>query len=348
MNLVSISLKNFMIHQKLKIEFSPYITGIIGDSGTGKSTIFRAIKLITKNRPKNQKKLITKGKTDFKIKLTTTNHIITRTLKKYSLLNLETKEKQIFKAFGTDVPNPIKEALNINDLNWQNQHAEHFLIFQGSSQAAKFLEKSFGNKDAKKLIEKTKEKISGLKSEYKLNLSNKTDYENIITKLKPIKELRYLVNESKEFMKSIDNNNQNINELKNLIEKLENIKFIKKTTIKETQKMIENSINTIESIEENEKQIDELTDILDKIERNQIINNNLISKIYKNFVEANSVFEKKEKLENEISNLEDILDVLENLADILEDYSEEIKSLEKEIHKHLKELKNCPLCGAKQ
>lgn len=123
MTLKTLQIKNFQCHEKLQIEFDPRITTIIGSSDRGKSAIVRALKWVCQNNPQGEAfiKDGTKGTT---VRLFVDDHVITR--KRGSGKNLYLLDKKAFKAFGTDVPDPIKNILNVDDITWALQHDAPF------------------------------------------------------------------------------------------------------------------------------------------------------------------------------------------------------------------------------
>ena len=103
-------IRNFQIHSKLKIEFDPRITTIIGSSDVGKSSVIRAIKWVCKNNPQGQA-FIKDGTKGTSVKLFVDDKSITR--KRTKSENTYFLDKNEFKAFGPNVPDTISKVLNI-------------------------------------------------------------------------------------------------------------------------------------------------------------------------------------------------------------------------------------------
>ncbi len=123
MTLKKLLIQNFQAHSKLKIEFDDRITTIVGSSDVGKSAILRALRWVCRNHPQGES-FIKEGTTGTTVKLKIDDDVITRKRGKGEnsyLLNGKT-----FKAFGNNVPDTIADKLNLNDINFQNQHDAPF------------------------------------------------------------------------------------------------------------------------------------------------------------------------------------------------------------------------------
>ena len=173
----SLYLKNFQRHKKLKLKFDKNITSICGKSDSGKSSIFRAIRLLCLNRPdgisfvrngasyslvelKVDGIKITrkkgKGRNTYAISDIqdgTDNQLRRRTnilqskrsgeeskgIQSISRRNTIRGQESIFKAFGQEVPHPIQKILQISPLNFQGQHSNPFWFSLTPGQVAKEL-----------------------------------------------------------------------------------------------------------------------------------------------------------------------------------------------------------------
>lgn len=125
-------LKNFQSHVDTRIEFHPGVTVITGASDVGKSSVFRALRWVSLNKPPGD--------------------ALRRHKTKGTLVELDGVEKyrsiskteyrmgtQIFKALRSDIPDAVFESLNLTDINFQEQHASYFLISESAGQVARTL-----------------------------------------------------------------------------------------------------------------------------------------------------------------------------------------------------------------
>lgn len=112
-------IQNFQAHERIKIEFDPKVTTIVGDNDVGKSSIIRALKWVCLNKsPKGQ--YIRHGKRGTSVKLYVDGHKVGRS--KSSSLNAYSLDDAEFKSFGTKVPDPILNLLNVDEVSFQGQH----------------------------------------------------------------------------------------------------------------------------------------------------------------------------------------------------------------------------------
>jgi DNA repair ATPase RecN len=114
--LTKLKIKNFQKHHSLSIEFDN-VTTIIGTNGAGKSSIIRALDFVFNNQPRGTS-FITHGETECEVKAKLDDRVIKRVRGKVNEYYLDDKK---FAAFGYEVPEEIKNFININELNIQKQ-----------------------------------------------------------------------------------------------------------------------------------------------------------------------------------------------------------------------------------
>ncbi len=135
-----VEIRNFSTHKKQDIEFSPNVTTITGSSFLGKSTILRAIKFVCMNQPTGDK-FVSWDAEKTSVRLTIDKKKITRRKGKgvnsYNLSGY----KDPFKAFGNDVPKPISDLVNMDDLNFQGQHDKPFWFCETAGEVSRQLNK---------------------------------------------------------------------------------------------------------------------------------------------------------------------------------------------------------------
>ena len=138
--LKSLSIRNFRIHKKLRIKFSPHVTTIVGKSYAGKSTVINALKWTCLNRPSGIS-VIQWGSKQTAVTLNIDEFGITRTRSKsknqYRLKRREKEDK--FVAFGNGVPSKISSILNVTENNFQGQHSLPFWFGETSGEVSRQL-----------------------------------------------------------------------------------------------------------------------------------------------------------------------------------------------------------------
>jgi len=133
----SIEIKNFQSHKNTRLELDPGVNAIVGPSDCGKSVVFRALNWLINNRPSgNDFHSWWGGEPKVSVLLDNAETII-RTKKKTE--NIYKLGPQIFKAFGSNVPDEISKALNTSDINFQFQLDDPFLFGQTPGNIARKL-----------------------------------------------------------------------------------------------------------------------------------------------------------------------------------------------------------------
>jgi DNA repair exonuclease SbcCD ATPase subunit len=130
----SIKLKNFQVHRTLTVDFSRYVTTIVGPTDAGKSTILRALEWCCLNTPSSE--YLRDDAPSVKVSLTVDGHTITR---KKGKSNSYTLDGKTYKAIRSNVPPAIEKLLNVSPLNFQGQFEPHFWLSQTSGQVSKEL-----------------------------------------------------------------------------------------------------------------------------------------------------------------------------------------------------------------
>jgi exonuclease SbcC len=142
----SIHLRNFESHRDTFIVLSIGLNVFVGMSDAGKSAVFRALNWVTNNRPTGDwmVPLFWKGPTEVEIALDD-GVVVTR--RKEGAKNeyvIEAEERVLLTGFGVEVPDRVKKALRLDDINFQDQISLPFLMFDPSSERARVLNRVAG------------------------------------------------------------------------------------------------------------------------------------------------------------------------------------------------------------
>lgn len=133
-------LRNFQSHKKTDLEFDPGVNVIIGSSDSGKTALIRAIRKLLKNRPSGDAfRSDWGGTTDITVKTEEGNEVTWMKNNTESGYRLNTQTH--FKAVGTDVPEEIQQALNLDEINLQHQFDSHFLLTSSPGEVAQHFNK---------------------------------------------------------------------------------------------------------------------------------------------------------------------------------------------------------------
>ena len=131
-----LQLRNFQCHEDLRIVFDPQVTTIVGPSDVGKSAVLRALRWVAENRPSGDA-FVRDGESTCSVSLWLNDRKVTR--RKGKGTNEILLDKQVFKAFGADVPEPIADLLNTGDVNFQAQHDSPFWFSLTAGQVSREL-----------------------------------------------------------------------------------------------------------------------------------------------------------------------------------------------------------------
>ena len=132
----SINIQNFQSHTNTTLELNAGVNAIVGPSDCGKSAVFRALNWLINNRPGGLEFHRWMGG-DPSVVLNLDDATITRT--RWGNENIYKLDDQEFKAFGTTVPEPIQDVLNISDINFQFQLDDPFMFGQTPGNIARKL-----------------------------------------------------------------------------------------------------------------------------------------------------------------------------------------------------------------
>ncbi len=131
-----IKIRDFTAEKKCEIEFGPHVTTLTGPSFTGKSTILRAIRFACMNKPSGDK-MISWGADKTTVRLYIDDQRIIR--RKGKGINSYKLDKEEFRAFGNNVPQPIADLVNMDDLNFQGQHDKPFWFCETAGEVSRQL-----------------------------------------------------------------------------------------------------------------------------------------------------------------------------------------------------------------
>lgn len=133
----SITLKNFQSHKDTHVEFHSGVNAIVGLSDSGKTAILRALNWVVNNKPSGDAFASHwGGDCVVTVELwdgTTISRGRTKTDNYYSL------NGEMYRAFGQDVPEPVRKAFNMNEINIQAQMDAPFLLSSGPGEVAQIL-----------------------------------------------------------------------------------------------------------------------------------------------------------------------------------------------------------------
>ena len=133
--LTRLILKNFQRHKDLTINLDS-VTALLGSTDCGKSSCLRALRWLSLNRPSGDS-FIRRGAKTCSVELQVDGHTITR--ERGGGKNTYTLDSKEYAAFGQDVPEEIQKVLNLDEGNFQGQHAPAFWFSRTAGEVSREL-----------------------------------------------------------------------------------------------------------------------------------------------------------------------------------------------------------------
>ena len=212
----SVQIKNFQSHKNSKLEFDKGVNVIVGSSDSGKTAIIRAMRLALFNSPAGDAFRSHWGGTT-SVKIETDTSTIKRIKGTKNLYKLNDTK---FAAFGVNVPDTIKDVLNVSEINLKQQFENHFLLDDSSGAVAKFFNgiAHFGKIDTS--LQFINSKVTAINSRIKHNEEDIKEKEKELLKYKGLKKLEYKVVEIETFENDIKVGYEDVDDLDALIAQL--------------------------------------------------------------------------------------------------------------------------------
>jgi exonuclease SbcC len=362
-----IQLKNVQSHKFLELKLNSGLNIISGVTGTGKTSIFRAMEFVFNCSNISFNDLCREGAKELSVKIWCDNgfqveRIRSKTVNRY-ILSKEGCEDSVFDSFGRSLPEEIADVLEMEELeidgtklnlNFANQDQLNFLIDNTYSDTfkAKLFNKLTGNEvldtlfkecnreslSIKRNIKETEESI--LKQESELEeFSDKHDIMKAsLDKVQNLFNNIKLKNDRLEKLKSLKDELDNNKEQQEFIKfQLSKIKTVDKSRIEKLKRDAEKLISLRKLQMKDEQVVCDLQEI----------------GVLKNRIKTVDVdFDELKKRANQLSRLKELQTKIVNTEQRIEKVINSVKETEQLLGKQNKELEQiwkdnpvCPLCG---
>jgi DNA repair exonuclease SbcCD ATPase subunit len=221
----------FQSHEATVLKFGSGINIIVGEGNDiGKTALFRAIEWPITNRPLGDGFISNFQDGSAKVELITEDANVIRTKgpkeNKYILTAGEFNE-EVFKAFGSNPPEPVRDALNFLDVNIQKQLSLPFLVLDSPGQIAQHIRDIANLDDIDKVINLLKSKARTVidqlaihnksleKTDQELTEISKINIKHFETLLKQTEETKLDAQDISFFIESLSSLTVNLREMEN-------------------------------------------------------------------------------------------------------------------------------------
>jgi hypothetical protein len=168
--LEALEIYNFQSHESSKLEFHPGLNVIVGPSDNGKSAVIRDLIWIIRNKPDGFGFVSHWNLTEKGALRSATYSVLTYDEGK-KLIRRRTKDLnqyevkgRILDAIGRDVPSDVEKALDITEINIQEQLDPHFLLSDSAGEVARILNRTIRLDDIDKLLALVEQKKRATKN----------------------------------------------------------------------------------------------------------------------------------------------------------------------------------------
>lgn len=345
MTLKSITIQNYQSHKNSEIQLHPGVNAIIGASDSGKSAVLRSLNWVLTNRPGGEAFRSTWGGRTL-VELEFTDGAIAGREKDKE--NVYYTADQEYKAFKSDVPDDIQQALNLSDINLQAQMDSPFLLSATSGEVAKLLNRVANLTQIDTAISNIKSKVQANSREIKTTEAQIEELEKQQASFQYIEQMEKDVIEYEKFIKQNEVFGNNYSILDTIIVRLEENQ--KELDELETFLQADQPLQAVLALAEEEKtavgQIRQLQAIIATVEERQKEEREI-----KTFLEAESELETALGFVEQLNDIQKEGQVLQNMVNGVEktkrslgDISVIIEEKEEIFHKLFPDGP-CPLCG---
>ena len=197
-----VEIYNFQSHERTMVEMTNGVNVIIGPSDSGKSSIFRAINWVVSNRPLgNSFRSEWGGDTRVTIVTTDDRHV--------SRIRSDKENKYVIdgvelKAFGSEPPEEVFKALEIDPYNVQSQMDTPFLLSSSPGEVAQLLNKAASIDDIDRVVGSLRKGLLKTSREMEYNKEQLAKFEERLLGYAYLDDLEKLVIDIESLQKEKD------------------------------------------------------------------------------------------------------------------------------------------------
>jgi len=337
----------FGLHINKTITFTPGVNVIVGESESGKTTLIRALYLAIENSPRGGEKLYQSDLSDEPLLIQIKDNlgnVVKRTKNKYYL-----NDNKPLKAFGSIVPEPIREIFNFKEINWQRQFSDKpFLLFNTGGAAAKDLNKVTGLSNQEIIITEIKEHISERKSNIKRLLKNNEEYQQTIERLKNVVRFKMKCQGILNKKQELDKIEEIIYNLRGIIDELKIIgrkKMLNQNIIDKFSVQVGKIVKGKGVIKVYDERINELGNFVIQLERIPQLDDKTIIEHGTTLQKVAVMNQNGLQIKEKIDQLYLLIKKIEGLKSLYRKADKEVSEINKDLNSIFTEIGYCPLCN---
>lgn len=342
--LKKLTVKNFQSHRNTELEFVPGVNIIVGQSTSGKTALFRAMKWLMENRPLGLrvKSRFSNEKDPVEVQLFIDDTVVSLSkMKSKSFYKLGEGEGKIFQGMDKSVPDEVLMALNMSELNSQEQLDPHFLILNSPGEIARALNKIVRIEEVDTWVSSLTTQINDKNREVKILQEQIKEVDVELKKYENLEELKMDVEHIEKVNLQLEQYKKDKAVVVTLFadgkwieERLrENKEFL---SVEEKVVLLEQTILDFEQVKQQANQlfnlIQDIKEVSEKIKKNEILVSCNIDNVF-------STFEKAKELQQEKVLLQEWAKVSENIL-MGKDFVESLSPRVIEVENTQKQLKN--------
>lgn len=343
----SLKIRNFQNHEESEVHLSSGLNVIYGDNDQGKSAILRSLNWLINNKPSGfgfQTK--NKPESTTSVSVTVDEQTIIRKRNKKDNCYIIGKNK--FSALRSEVPQEVKDILNLSQFAYQSQYNPHFLFTDSPGEVAKKINKIVGLEEIDVVLARVKSVKETNIRDIKYLTDKVNDLQEKVDKYSSIhsiaKKAELIQKREKIVEKKIEQSslgNKLLEEYESILLQINAIddllsyksKFSKINSVYEQVKDAQSKAEFIS------RRLDYLNNVVEKVQ-----NYESLLELSSSLVEVEKAEKKLEKLTTEANKLVQVSSRLILLDELIISAEHTIEEVTKEYEKLKKRLKICPLC----
>ena len=341
-------IQNFQSHEKSTLEFSPGVNIIVGNSDSGKTAIIRALRWLIWNRPSGNA-IVSNwgGPTSVQLDMEEGNILRSKDKQDSYILTITGKKNIEFKAFGTSVPEEINRFLNINEVNFQYQLDQPFLLSKSPGETATYFNKIAKLDEIDLSISNIKKWITSLTQDLKYKRLERKGFMEQLDSFSYLDEFEIEVEVLEEMEKRLSQEKASERGLQNLHTTylINEVKIEELQPNLEIEELLDETLNWIQDKEDLEFKRSKFANLIKQIceTEEDMQEQEVLIQMEKPLLVILKQYNEKEDLESQQKNLHDIIMDAFNIEHCIKTTETIHKALVIKFNKVFPD--KCPLCG---